>query len=113
MMDLDPYRHLTVKHHFNGGIYTKEIHLPVGYSFPQHRHSFDHQSVLVSGSAVVEVDGIATEHTGPAILNITAKKVHTITPLTPVVWLCQHVTFCTDPEDIDAELIDHVSAGSI
>lgn len=106
---VNPYKHMTVKHHRNGGIYTKECHLPVGYWFAQHRHSFDHQSVLVSGTAIVEVDGEQTEHTGPTILNIKAKKTHTIIPLTPVVWLCQHVTACTDPEDIDLEFIDHES----
>lgn len=102
----DPYRHLTVKHHFIGGIYTKEMHMPVGYWFEQHRHSFDHQSVLVSGRVILEVEGERTELEGPAIVNVKAKRSHTIIPLTPVVWLCQHVTSCTDPEDIDREVID-------
>jgi len=106
----DPYRHLTVRHHFIGGIYTKEMHMPVGYWFAQHRHSFDHQSVLVSGRAILEVDGERTELEGPAIVNVKAKKAHTIIPLTPVVWLCQHVTSCTDPEDIDAEIIGQEGA---
>lgn len=103
---LDPYKHMEVFHHFIGGIYTKECHLPVGFTFGQHRHTFDHQSVLASGTAIVEVDGVQTEYTGPVILNIEARKVHSVTPLTPCVWLCQHVTSCTDPEDIDMEFID-------
>ena len=106
-MRKNPYEYMEVKHHFIGGIYTKECHLPAGYTFEQHRHSFDHQSVLVSGTAIIEVDGVKTEHTGPAILNIEAHKVHSVTPLTPVVWLCQHVTDCTDAEDIDIEFIEH------
>jgi hypothetical protein len=105
-MTLDPYKHMEVKHHFIGGIYTKECHLPVGFTFAQHRHTFDHQSVLVSGTADIEVDGVVTEVTGPAILNIEARKIHSVTPKTPVVWLCQHVTDCTDPEDIDIEFIE-------
>ncbi len=102
----DPQRHMTVKHHFIGGIYTKEMRLPVGYWFGKHRHSFDHQSVLVSGRAIVEVDGVQTEHTGPAILTIKARQEHRVIPLTPVVWLCQHITACTDPSDIDEELTE-------
>lgn len=102
----DPYRHLTVKHHFIGGIYTKEMHMPVGHWFGTHRHKHDHQSVLVSGRAILEVDGVRTEHEGPVILNIAAKKYHAIIPLTPVVWLCQHVTACTDPDDIDIEFTE-------
>jgi hypothetical protein len=105
MKDFDPYRHMTVKHHFIGGIYTKEMHMPVGITFGSHRHTFDHQSVLASGTAIVEVNGVATEHTGPIVINIKARAEHQITPLTPVVWMCQHITNCTDPEDIDIEFI--------
>lgn len=105
-ISFDPYRHMTVKHHFIGGIYTKECHLPVGYAFGTHRHSFDHQSVLAAGTAIVEVDGEQTKYTAPAIITIKAKSHHTITPVTPVVWLCQHVTSCTNPDDIDIEFID-------
>ena len=107
MIHPDPYRHMTVKHHFIGGIYTKECHLPVGVRFAQHRHSFDHVSVLASGEALLEVDGVVTRLFGPAIVNIEAKKVHSVTPVTPCVWLCQHVTSCTDPDAIDEELVDH------
>lgn len=102
---MDPYKHMEVKHHFIGGIYTKECRLPVGFIFDQHRHTFDHQSVLVSGTAVITVDGVSTTHTGPEIMNIKARTVHSVMPLTPVVWLCQHVTDCTDPDDIDHELV--------
>lgn len=103
---LDPYKYMTVREHRIGGVYTKECHLPVGYAFPQHRHRYEHTSVLASGTALVEVDGVTTEHVGPVVLRIEAKKVHTITPLTPCVWLCQHAT-TSENEDIDAELIDH------
>ncbi len=106
---MDPYRHMTVKHHFIGGIYTKELHLPVGLEFGQHRHPFDHQSVLVSGTAVLDVEGVRTEHTGPVVMNIRARKFHTITALTPVVWLCQHVTACTDPDDIDSAIVGDIN----
>lgn len=102
----DPAKHMSVRHHFVGGIYTKEMRLPVGRWFGQHRHSFDHQSILVSGRAIVEVDGERSEYEGPAILNIKARRFHTIIPLTPVVWLCQHVTGCTDPEVIDHVLTE-------
>lgn len=102
---MDPYKHMDVKHHFVGGIYTKECHLPVGFKFDQHRHTFDHQSVLASGTAIVEVDGEKTTYTGPVILTIKARKIHSVTPITPCVWLCQHVTDCTDEEDIDMEFI--------
>jgi hypothetical protein len=109
----DPYKHMVVKEHLIGGIYTKECHLPVGFTFGQHRHTFAHQSVLASGRAIVEVDGVKTEYTGPAILTIEARKIHEVTPITPCVWLCQHVTNCTGLEDIDIEFIhDRKTEGS-
>ncbi len=110
---IDPYRHMTVKHHFIGGIYTKETHLPPGYAFVQHRHSFAHQSILVSGKAILDVEGVKTELEGPAILTIEAKKFHAITALTPVVWLCQHVTSCTDPDEVDMEIVEPGSTAEV
>jgi hypothetical protein len=106
-MDLDPYKYMEVTHHFIGGIYTKECHLPVGIKFMQHKHTFDHMSVLAQGHAIVEVDGIDKEYHAPAVLNIRAGKHHAITALTPVVWLCQHVTTCTDPDNIDLEITEN------
>lgn len=103
---LDPYKHMTVKHHFIGGIYTKECHMPPGTTFPKHKHSFDHTSVLASGEALVEIDGVSTRLAAPAVIRIKAMSTHSITPLTPIVWLCQHVTSCTDPENVDEELVD-------
>lgn len=105
-MNLDPYKHMTVKHHFIGGIYAKECHLPVGYTFAQHRHTFDHMSILASGEAIVEVDGVETHMIAPAVINIEARKIHSVTPLTPVVWICTHKTDCTDPDNIDHELVE-------
>ena len=102
----DAYTKMDVKHHFINGVYTKECHLPVGYKFEQHRHTFDHMSILASGTAIIEVDGVETEVTGPAVLNIKARTIHAVTPITPVLWYCIHKTDCTEAEDIDMEFIE-------
>lgn len=109
LVGVDPYKHMTVKHHFVGGVYCKEMHIPPTHWRAGHRHSFDHLSVLASGRAIVEVDGERTEHVAPAVLTIAGKKVHTIIPLEPCVWLCIHATSCMDPEKIDEEVIDRAS----
>lgn len=102
----DPNDFMEVFHHFIGGIYTKECHLQAGVTFAQHEHKFSHQSILASGTAVLTVDGEDFEYTGPKILNIEAHKTHAVYAVTPCVWLCQHVTDCTDPDEIDLEVID-------
>ena len=101
----DPYSHMQVEHKFDNGYYTKICKLPPGYTFAQHRHTFDHQSKLVSGTAILEVDGTQTYLTGPVEVTIKARKIHSVTPLTPIEWHCIHKTDCTDPEDIDLEFI--------
>jgi mannose-6-phosphate isomerase-like protein (cupin superfamily) len=94
-----------VVHHFAGGLYCKETHIPAGVKLMQHKHSFDHLSVLAKGRALVTVDGMSTEYAEGSFLTIVAGKVHEVTALTDVVWGCLHASSCTDPEEIDHELI--------
>jgi len=86
-------------HHFNSGVYAKEVHVPAGAKLLQHIHSFDHMSILASGTARVVVDGVVAEFTGPQCLTIEANKQHFVEALTPVVWFCIHAT---DSPDLDA-----------
>jgi len=103
---MNPYDHMTVTHHFGGGVYTKQCVMSPGITYQQHMHNFDHLSILSSGAALVEVDGVITEHYGPTVLTIKANKYHSITPITEIVWYCIHATEETDPEHIDETLIN-------
>jgi quercetin dioxygenase-like cupin family protein len=94
-----------VVHHFAGGLYCKETRIPAGVKLTQHKHSFEHLSVLASGRVLVSVDGVETEHAAPAFLTIAAGKAHEVTALTDVVWGCLHATDCTDADKIDHELV--------
>lgn len=93
-----------IVHHFVGGLYCKETHIPAGVKLTQHVHAFDHLSILATGRVLVTVDGEDTEHTGPAFLTIKAGKAHEVTALTDTVWACLHATDCTDPEHVDKAL---------
>ncbi len=108
MIEFDPIKHLAISHAFGGGMYIKQCELPVGFTFAQHRHNFDHLSILASGKAIVEVDGVETEFVGPTMLTIKANKIHSITPITPVLWFCCHAV----GEDGDIET-DFVKDGVI
>ncbi len=94
-----------VHHHFCAGLYAKETFIPAGVMLSQHKHCFDHLSILASGSALVEVDGEEKEFFGPCVLEIKANKEHCVTAITDVVWYCLHATEETDPDKIDHELI--------
>lgn len=94
-----------VDHVFLPGQYTKVCRIPSGLKLTQHSHLFDHGSILVSGSVMVEVDGVGELMTGPAGRVIEAGKAHSVTALTDVVWLCQHQTDETDPDRIDGSLV--------
>lgn len=94
-----------IVHHFNGGLYTKEMHVAAGSLVMKHTHDYDHQSILAKGDAIVVVDGKATKYTAPAVLCIKANVEHEVLAETDIIWLCQHITDCTDPSEVDDVLI--------
>lgn len=90
-----------IAHHFSSGVYAKETFIPAGTMLYQHVHSFDHLSVLASGTVLVSDDGETKEVTGPCCLTIRAGVEHSVTAITDAVWYCIHATDCDDPEKID------------
>ena len=94
-----------IVHHFGAHTYIKETHIDAGTILPKHKHSFDHLSVLVSGSVLLTVDDESRAITGYTTLKIEAGKAHTVSALTDVIWLCIHATDETDPEKVDHVLI--------
>lgn len=94
-----------ISHHFGGGVYVKETHIPAGMVLVQHKHSHDHLSYLASGTVEVLVDGVTTRHTGPVGITIAAGKHHGVKALTDALWLCIHATDCEDESEVDAVLI--------
>jgi quercetin dioxygenase-like cupin family protein len=94
-----------IKHHFSAGMYAKETHIPAGHILVQHKHKFDHLSILASGSVELMVDGERQIVHAPACLTIEANKHHGVKSLTDVVWYCVHATECTDADDIDEVLV--------
>lgn len=94
-----------ITHHFGGGVYAKETHIPAGVELTQHRHKFDHLSILASGVVDVECGGAVTRHNGPACLTVPAGLAHKVTAITATVWYCIHASDCADADAIDSELI--------
>lgn len=93
------------KHHFGGGVYMNEMHVPMGYLVGKHTHTYTHLSVLASGTAEVSYNDTVNTYTAPCVIEILANKPHVIKAITDVVWLCAHATDCTDENKINDILI--------
>jgi quercetin dioxygenase-like cupin family protein len=96
---------LGIKHHFSKGVYAKEAHIAAGLWAEQHKHTYEHMSILASGIVAVEVNGETTIYVAPAVITIAAETVHKVTALKNAVWFCVHATEETDPEKVDEVLI--------
>jgi quercetin dioxygenase-like cupin family protein len=94
-----------IQHHFSAGVYAKETYIPAGHVLVQHKHKFDHLSILAAGSVELVVDGVKSVIHAPVCLTIEANKHHGVKSLTDVVWYCIHATECTDVDDVDEILI--------
>lgn len=104
---------LKIEHFHAGDIYSKAAYIPAGHILVQHKHKYDHLSILASGTVLVEVDGIRKEYTGPACLNIKAGAHHGVLALTDAVWYCIHSVTDAEKEDADELLILPYSQGDM
>jgi len=96
---------IMIVHHFSDGLYSKETHIPAGTMLMQHKHSYNHMSILAKGKVVVLVDNESKIVEAPACLEISAGKHHAVKALTDCVWFCIHATDETDPSKVDEVLI--------
>jgi quercetin dioxygenase-like cupin family protein len=96
---------LGIAHHFSGGVYAKQMHLPKGYKALSHPHKYDHMSILAKGVVCVETDYTKTNYHAPAVIDVKAGTNHAITALEDVTWFCIHATEETDADAIDNVLI--------
>jgi quercetin dioxygenase-like cupin family protein len=94
-----------ITHHFSSGLYAKECVFPKGAQIVQHKHNYDHLSILAKGKVLVVTDDEETEVVAPACLNIKANKHHGVLALEDCIWYCIHATDETDPDKVDQVLI--------
>jgi hypothetical protein len=104
LFEFDP----KVEHFFGGGAYIKSMSIPAGHTIIQHKHEYDHLSVLATGSVLVMVDDVVSMYTAPACILIASGKYHAVEALTDTVWYCIHATDCTDINEVDNQLIEKV-----
>lgn len=95
-----------VTHHFAGGTYVKESHIPKGIILGQHSHDHDHLSSLSKGKVIVTEDGVPRVVRAPAVMTIKAGVQHMVEALEDSVWLCIWATDETDPQKVDASVLE-------
>ena len=98
-------------HHFSDGLYAKQMSIPKGSIACQHKHEYDHLSVLAQGKVRVLFDEDKVEvYEAPACINIRKGINHTIMAIEDSTWFCIHHTFETDMNKIDSVLIEKEGA---
>lgn len=105
MIDTLAINGVDVVHHFGGGAYAKETHIPEGVRLTQHVHPHDHLSILAQGLAIVEAAGERVRFSAPACITIKAGIAHSVEAVTPVIWYCLWATDETDPEKVDTSIL--------
>lgn len=96
---------IEVNHYFSTGLYTREHIMPANTRVVQHKHNFNHTSILASGTVMVTNDNKQFEITGPAVMVIEAEQLHSILAITDAVWMCIHATDKTCVADIEHEIV--------
>lgn len=99
---------INTQHHFNSGVYAREMHLPKGWKAESHKHKFDHMSILSQGHVMVTADGETSEYIAPSVLNIKAGVSHSIYAIEEAVWFCIHATEEKDMPTLEKILIEAV-----
>lgn len=94
-------KELNVSHHFGGGVYAKETRIPAGYVMVQHKHRYEHLSLLASG--IAEIGAVLRE--GPFVMVVPAECYHRVRAVTDCVWYCIHATEERDPTKVDQVLV--------
>ena len=93
-------------HHFSEGLYAKQMELKEGSFAVQHKHKYDHLSILAKGKVRVLFEGeLSKEYTAPACINIVKDVNHAVYALEDSVWFCIHATSETDVDKVDKVLI--------
>jgi hypothetical protein len=106
-----------VEHHFAPGVYLRQITMPAGSVIVGHMHKTEHINNIVSGSALVALNGIPSLIQGPCAFNSLAYTRKVLLVLEDMVWQTVHPIdgdgSCLTPEnqlmlvsDIEEDIIE-------
>lgn len=76
--------------HMAGGVIAMGKFIPAGQVLVQHKHPYEHLSILASGTIIVESGGTTQTLVGPCCITIPANTHHGVKALTDAQWYCIH-----------------------
>jgi len=84
---------MPVTHRFSPGIYCREIFMPAlpgGTIVIGHKHKTRHQNIVLTGRALVTIDGVCTEIVAPSVFESDAGAQKALLILEDMRWITVH-----------------------
>jgi len=94
-----------MEHHFSDGLYAKKARIKPGQWLVQHKHNYEHLSILAQGRCLVTVNGKTTEYAAPTAITIAAGAEHKVFAIEEVVWFCIHATEAVTVDEVREQTI--------
>lgn len=96
-----------VSHFFVGTNYAKIFEIPAGKVIGYHRHTRYHAGTLLTGQAMVTINGISFVQNAPHSFDIPAGVSHCVEAMTDTLWAClwENPEGHTSPEAFDHTVI--------
>lgn len=107
-----PQVEIPIEHHFAPGVYAREAFMPAGALVVGHAHKEECLNIVLSGSALVSINGKLTEVSAPFILKSPAGSRKIAYVLTGMRWVNIHpnATNETDPAALEDAHIEKSTA---
>lgn len=100
-----PQAALPVFHHFAGGVYARELHIPKGTALTGKIHRFGHINVLLKGDITVLTEHGMQRLVAPCVLCSSPGIKRAGFAHEDTIWITFHATEETDPEKIEQQCI--------
>lgn len=98
---------MDTEHHFIGGLYARELHIPAGVTLTGKIHKHDHLNFLMKGKISVMTDGgVVKTLEAPAIIPATKGIKRAGYAHTDTTWVTVHVCEATTVDEADEELVE-------
>ncbi len=94
-----------VTHRFTPGMYMREVFMPKGAFVIGHEHRTEHFNIVLSGSALVMIDGVVARIVAPCVFTSGAGVRKVLFIEEDMRWATTHVTDLTDLKELEAQLI--------
>ena len=100
-----PQVHAPLTERFAPGVYLREVFMPAGALIIGHEHKTEHFNIVLTGAALVAIDGKVEEIVAPAtfVSKPGVRKVLLI--IEDMTWQTVHPTTETDPAKLEEMLI--------